>query len=283
MLADIAHAAVIPAHDDPGRPIEHAARTCHNFPGASYVLPADETEKKRLVLQHEVMKRAFDGKIVLPPIDINKAQFILDSGTGGAIWLVDLASQVNPSTILHGIDIEARLFPSPAPLNLSFSINSVTALPEGWTGRFDFVHQRILKVALCSSEWPVAVAEIFRVVRPGGASSKRLLEKRGMLVDVADRLPGMLKEAGFVNVSIEERGMKAGAWAGKDGCEVRDNYIGVYRGMKTPILNAGGLGVVDSEKEFDDFLDAVEAEWDEIEGTELEMFIMCAQKPLQTA
>jgi hypothetical protein len=49
--------------------------------------------------------------------------------------------------------------------------------------------------------------------------------------------------------------------------------------MKTPILQAGGYGVVQSEKEFDDLLDAVEAEWEQTPDAYMEFFVFTARKP----
>lgn len=50
---------------------------------------------------------------------------------------------------LHGIDIEPRVFPVNDPRvdarrNVTFSVASVTDLPEDWAGSFTFVHQRLL-------------------------------------------------------------------------------------------------------------------------------------------
>jgi hypothetical protein len=49
--------------------------------------------------------------------------------------------------------------------------------------------------------------------------------------------------------------------------------------MKTPVLNAGGYGVVQTEKEFDDLLDAVEAEWEQTPDAYMEFFVFTARKP----
>ncbi|THH06994.1 hypothetical protein EW146_g9449 [Bondarzewia mesenterica] len=218
-------------------------------------------------------------------------------------WLLDLASQINSSSILHGFDIHDKLFPSSAPSNVSFSVNSVITLLQGWANRFDLVHQRLLKAALHDAEWPIVVTELFRVTRLGGwlqlveldkwnsreatrshqALVMHLFNARGMLYDCVEQLLMTLEQTRFTNVKVQKRGLAASAWAGLEGNEVRDNFIGVYGGMKTPILNARGFGIVDSEKAFDDLLNAVQREWDQTEGTEIEIVIICAQKPLALA
>ncbi|KAG7441924.1 S-adenosyl-L-methionine-dependent methyltransferase [Guyanagaster necrorhizus] len=281
------------------KPIEHISRTFHNFPGSKYVLPADAAEHERLLLQHKVLNRAFQNRLVLAPVNLDKAQFVLDSGTGAGVWLTDLSLRISPSSILHGIDIEGRLFPSGPAGIVSFSINSVTNLPPEWSGRFDLVHQRLLLAALTNVEWPKAVEEMFKALRPGGwiqlgeagpwhagENNAKLVElirtlfvSRGLLLDIANDLPNLLKEAGFINIVIQAQDIPLGAWAGEEGCEGRDNFMGVFRGMKTPILRSGGLGIVDSEAALDKIYDAAEQEWNEHHGATLTFYIAYAQKP----
>ena len=49
--------------------------------------------------------------------------------------------------------------------------------------------------------------------------------------------------------------------------------------MKTPILRSGGLGLVNSEAEFDKLIDSTEDEWNRTEGSEIDFYIFVAQKP----
>jgi hypothetical protein len=183
---------------------------------------------------------------------------------------------------------------------VSFSLNSVTSLPEEWSGRFDLVHQRLLLAALTNTEWPQAIEGMFKVLRPGGwiqlgeagpwhagEANVKLVElvrtlfvSRGLLLDIANDLPNFLKEAGFINIVIEAQDIPLGAWGGEAGCEGRDNFMGVFRGMKTPILKSGGLGIVDSEAALDAVYDSAEQEWNEHHGAALTFYIVHAQKPL---
>ncbi|KAI5117083.1 hypothetical protein M0805_009487 [Coniferiporia weirii] len=282
-------------------PIPHSPRVFNNYPGSSYVLPADEQEAKRLTLQHKLFKAVFEGRILLPHFKKNSSYAVLDSGSGTGAWLLDIASQLSPSAILHGIDIEGRLFPQVRPLNMSFSVTSVTALPKEWTKKFDFVHQRLLFAALKQSEWTQALGHMYRVLKPGGwvqlgefgehyagpvndkhsRLRRALFASRDLVVDVSDELPSLLRKAGFVNITVETRSIPLGAWAGQQGLEARDNFISVFRAMKTPILKSGGFGYVDSEEDFDWLIDALEKEWDETKGAEKKAQIVYAQRPVE--
>ncbi|KLO06309.1 hypothetical protein SCHPADRAFT_895563 [Schizopora paradoxa] len=278
--------------------IHHTERNYQSYPGSNYVLPSDDREARRLNLQHEALKHAYEGRIILAPYDSASAYVVLDSGVGSASWTLDASKQLSPSAILHGIDIERKLFPSIRPDNVSFSINSITSLPTEWTERFDFVHQRLLVAALRRDEWVTAISNMHRAIRPGGwvqlgevgtwhagpVTAKHiklvqtLFESRQLVLGVSKDLPKMLEEGGFKNVSIESRSIPIGSWAGPKGCQARDNFIEVFRGMKTPMLRLGGLGFVSSEKDFDALVDNLEAEWDATEGSEFDFHIIYGQK-----
>jgi len=284
-------------------PIPHVARKSQNYPGSNYLLPADEQERERLITQHHMLTKAF-GKQLLPPLNPDEIQHVLDSGTGAGIWITELAKQVPSTATLHGIDIELALVPSTPPPNLSFSLNTITKLPSEWTGRFDLVHQRFLMGALRKAEWVSAIAEMYRVLRPGGwvqllegsdfmlgsrcqtgcqATLQLLIQQlhlhRDLLVPCANHVPQLLEEAGFINLTVERRYFPLGRAGGEVGATHAYTLGGVYRGMKTPILRAGGLGIIDSEKAYDELLEAVENEWHNHAGNGTHYFAIVAQKP----
>ncbi|KAI5121038.1 hypothetical protein M0805_008614 [Coniferiporia weirii] len=276
-------------------------RLFHSYPGASYILPADDKEVERLRLQHRMLRAAFEDRVLLVPLEPQSSYFVLDSGAGPAAWLLDAAAQLPPTSILHGIDIESRNFPRTRPANVSFSVTSITALPDAWAGRFDIVHQRLLKAALRRAEWPQAISEIARALRPGGwaqlcelaswtsgpitARHRRLHDAifaaRGLYIDVTYDLPETLSAAGLVDVRVETRAVPLGAWAGPPGVDLRDDLSGVYRAMKTAVFNSGGLGFFEKEEEFDRFMDDMEKEWDTTEGGEAVFHVVCARKPFE--
>ncbi|KAJ6596140.1 S-adenosyl-L-methionine-dependent methyltransferase [Mycena vulgaris] len=289
--------------------IEHAAREYQAYPGSQYVLPADHEEKDRLILQHQTLKKLFGDRILLAPIELEGNDKVLEVGTGPGLWILDLAASVDPSVSMVGVDIERRLFPSSHPKNIEFQVESVTNLPANWTATFSLVHQRLLILALQISEWPVALGEIYRVLRPGGwvqlgecatiiegeypnkpcmeklvTMYLRLTKSRDLYPDCAEGIPKMLEDAGFVDIRCESKIQQLGKWAGELGVANRINHAGMFRGIKTPILGAGGYGYVGSEEEYEALLDGVEREWDETPttespGTQRGFFLFWARKP----
>ncbi|KAH9934364.1 S-adenosyl-L-methionine-dependent methyltransferase [Fomitopsis serialis] len=286
------------------QPIAHQGRTYQSYPGSNYVLPSDAPERERLSLQHRLLKSVFEDRVILPPVIISPEDSVLDSGTGSGTWLLDAIESIPAPTAVHAVDIESRLWPVNDPRvvargNVDFHVGSITSLPEDWTARFKLVHQRLLVAALRSPEWVQALREIFRVLQPGGwvqlgevgpwkagpaterhtALLLALFRDKDLVLDCATHIPDVLREVGFTDVFVEERTMPMGRWAGQPGIDARNNFLGVFRGMKTPILNGGGYGFVASETEFDALLDEVEREMDETPGAEIKFYIICARKP----
>ncbi|KAJ7130770.1 S-adenosyl-L-methionine-dependent methyltransferase, partial [Mycena crocata] len=292
-------------------PIDHAPRNYQAYPGSQYALPTDDVERQRplnnrfsLILQHRTSKAHYENRILLAPVSLNGNDKVLDVGTGPGFWVSDLAASVDSAVPMVAIDIESRLFPASPPRNVEFRVESVTNLPPNWTNTFSLVHQRLLMIALQILQWPVALREIYRVIRPGGwvqlaeftaweegqypekpcmeklvAMYRCLVKSRNLYIDCAEGIPKMLQEAGFADIQSESRMHRMGKWAGELGVANRINHVGVFRGIKIPILKAGGYGYVNSEAEYDALLEGLEREWDEIPGTEKEFVIFWARKP----
>ncbi|KAJ7866148.1 hypothetical protein B0H13DRAFT_2253964 [Mycena leptocephala] len=278
--------------------IRHTPRDYQAYPGSKYVLPTDDQERQRvsrLILQHNALKSLFENRIMFAPVPLDRTDAILDIGTGPGLWVLDVAQNVDPSVRMVAVDIESRLFPASAPKNIEFRVESVTNLPAEWNDTFSLVHQRLLILALQVSEWPKALREIYRLAEfaswrqsecRGKPHTKKLAamyqclaHSRNLYVECARDMPAMLEEVGFVDIHSMSRMQVIGKWAGETGVANRLNHVGMFRGIKTPILEAGGFGYVTSEAEYDDLLCGLEREWDEIPGTEKEFVIFVARKP----
>ncbi|KAJ6516921.1 S-adenosyl-L-methionine-dependent methyltransferase [Mycena vitilis] len=287
--------------------IEHATRQYHAYPGAQYALPTDDAERQRLLRQHNCLKALFGNRIVLAPAPLCANDRVLDIGTGPGCWVLDLASSVDPAVHIVGVDIASGLFPGCPPKNVAFQVGSVTSLPSDWTDTFTLVNQHLLMLALKTTEWPQALAEIHRVLRPGGwvqlgeymawfeghqpekpcmeklvSLYRRLAHSRDLYIDCASNMREMMQSVGFVDIQAERRVSVMGKREGEDkvaGTMV-DINVGVFRGIKTPILQAGGYGIVATESEYDALVEGLEKEWDEIiPRTKKEFVVFWARKP----
>jgi SAM-dependent methyltransferase len=186
---------------------------------------------------------------------------------------------------------------------MTFGVASVLDLPDEWTNKFDFVHQRLLVAALKCDEWAIAIREIFRATKPGGFAElcectplktgcgpysrryldgyREVMKHYDMDFDIVYRIPGLLLEAGFVDVHAEARIVKFGPAGGEDGRRIALTQAGVARGIGGPLAMAGGLGVVSNQNEWEALIDEVEKEWESKEGSTAEYpwFIITARKP----
>lgn len=229
-------------------------------------------------------------------------------GSISGTWLLDILKEIPTSTAVYAIDIEPKLFPVNEELiasrgNVHFETATITKLPMIWSNKFNLIHQRLLVAALREGEWQLALAEMMRGLLPGGwvqlgevgswsagpftSTHLRLVQQlfkaKGLMLDCARHIPDMLRASGFVNIQTVERTIPLGKWAGEEGVKARDNFIGVFKGIKTPILNAGGLGVVETEAEFDALLESVEKEWDNTRDSTIEFHVFYAQKPFMSS
>lgn len=75
-----------------------------------------------------------------------------------------------PEGELHGYDISSHFFPTEIPKNMEFFIlDAREPVPKELEGTYDLVHVRLLSMGLEASDWPWAVANLSRLLKPGGA------------------------------------------------------------------------------------------------------------------
>jgi SAM-dependent methyltransferase len=211
---------------------------------------------------------------------------------------MDLISEMPPTVKVHGIDIEGNRFPKSYPSNVSFSIGSILSLPPDWTKKFDFVHQRLLMSGLKREQWPVAISEIYRALKPGGWAQlgeygcwgygagpasdahfriyNQLYKHNGLALRIFAEIPDMLRDADFTNVHFERRAYLIGGEAGKEG---RFNLIGHFRSVVPQVMRYDGFGLVQSEEQYEGIITAMEREWERLDSAESEVVYVWAQKP----
>ncbi|KAF8999969.1 hypothetical protein BDQ17DRAFT_1327997 [Cyathus striatus] len=120
-------------------------------------------------------------------------------------------------------------------------------MPKEWENSFKLVHQCLLMAGLQVEHWLKATHEMYHVVVPGGWVQLR-----------------ELKLAGFKNICIEHRSIPLSGWGSRNSQEAMVNWIEVFWALKTPTLNGGGFGYINSESEFDKMINEVEQEWDQL-------------------
>jgi SAM-dependent methyltransferase len=177
-----------------------------------------------------------DGKYSLRAPEILIANSSVPSLIRGGLgtWLRSLYEKF-PKRKLEfvGVDIGSALFPSTEAQDtdgITLHAHNVTApFPSSWNNTFDVVHQRLLVWGLKTPDWPRAIANYKAVLKPGGylhlveiefisktaphPSSRPQLQKQsklqqwstkefGMDIDIAYKLPDLLKESGFEDVKL---------------------------------------------------------------------------------
>lgn len=210
---------------------------------------------------------------------------------------MDMAAEMPPTVKIHGTDIAGNRFPTSHPDNVSFSVCSVLSLPQEWTGRFDYIHQRLLMGALKREEWPVAIAAMWRTVKPGGwvqlgefafrdydigpatdawcAIHSQLYRRNDLVYRIFAEIPDLLREVGFRDVHVECRGYPIGGEKGKAG---RFSLLEYYRGVKPKVVE---LGLLKSDQEAEESLLAMEKELESVDDAEIALAYTWAQKPLK--
>lgn len=199
---------------------------------------------------------------------------------------------------MHAVDLSSDNFPPSPPSNVHFSLASVTNLPRHWTDTFDFVNQRLLFGALLREQWPEALAEIHRVLKPGGVVQlveidlyhplpesptvmhyrqlhEAAFDKAGLFGRVSTKLQDMLTASGFVGVKSEAKHNPMGKMWGEIGIQGAKAFGGALRKSWSLFLKEGS---VKSKEEYNELMDRLEHEWDG-QGTQYRCMIVWARKP----
>ena len=234
--------------------------------GIPYVLPADLEEMNRLDFQHFLLRQTFKGNFAAP---IGDPRSILDVGSGTGRWAREMA-QTFPRASVVGLDV------NPPPADEVAGSSGVEPLPPNYTfaagnvleglpfpdASFDFVHMRLLVLAIPHDRWPFVISELARVTRPGGwvesveATTLQhggpavdllmewivaLLARRG--IDFADggKVGGLLRAAGLMNITAYDLGLPFGEYNDRTARLLATDFFngvkaygGLLQGIATP-------------------------------------------------
>lgn len=168
-----------------------------------------------------------------------------------------------PNATVYGIDINPELFPNirePVPSNCLFTQSNLLnrlSFPDKY---FDFVFQRFLYLGLTVDDWPIALKELRRVMKPGAWIelfepcmrvhragprtrevmrwiSRLLQEERGLDFDFAgEKMKEMCaKELGFINVRLDRLSIPVGSWGGRVGQAMAENMVLIFQNLQSAL------------------------------------------------
>ncbi|CAO3692914.1 unnamed protein product [Rhizopus stolonifer] len=145
-------------------------RSYHNEEKATYWMPKDDEEQQRLTGQHFAFKELYDGNLlssVKKELDFETGISILDIGCGSGVWIMDMIYDY-PNCEYHGCDIVDTTNKILKIDQFTFTYgNILKGLPYA-DNTFDFINMRLFIYALREDQWPSAIEEAIRVVKPGG-------------------------------------------------------------------------------------------------------------------
>ncbi|KAF9982981.1 hypothetical protein BGZ75_005561 [Mortierella antarctica] len=213
----------------------------------------------RLHLQHYILKVALEGNIHVPLPENGR---VIDFGCGPATWCMDMATE-NQTVNFVGVDISA-IFPTAIfPRNCNFYHENFLDGVSQPDSSFDVVFQRNVSCGLTFELWQKAMAEAFRVLKPGGyyecVEAEYMLHNCGpftteyfehllmimaygsvdpLLVRSLDRL---MVAAGFRDVKVKEYCVPIGQWGGKIGVMWQQNVLTGMSAVKSQLSKTAGM------------------------------------------
>jgi len=220
--------------------------------GIPYMLPADMEEINRLDFQHYLLRHAFQGNYAAP---IRRPTSILDVGTGTGRWAREMAAAF-PQARVVGLDINPPPTDAPDlnPPNYAFILaNVLEGLPFP-DASFDFVHMRLMVLALPADRWAFVVNELARVTQPGGwvesveyggeknggAAVGQLMRwgtqasaLRGIDTSYHSRVGELMRAAGLANVLTHELDIPLGTWGGRVGSMEAVNLVSAQKALSS--------------------------------------------------
>ena len=206
-----------------------------------YLLPKDVSESNRLDLQHYMLRYVLRGNFMAP---VRDARSILDVGCGTGRWGAEMAQQF-PAANVVGVDlvppaitdVAVRQGREKTPDNYVFVQGDVTKGLPFEDNSFDFVHMRLVVMALTAATWLPAIQELHRVTRPGGwielvdttvtarvpgaqqwtTWAQTLATMRGIDLTAGAKVGSFLRQAGLLDVQEIALEIPIGPWGGRIG------------------------------------------------------------------
>src|SRR5579859_2085078 len=145
--------------------------TDQHSPG--YWLEAGESESAYVFLQHRSFTAALGG-LIPQAIPTAEVRDVLDAGCGPGGWAIDVVEKY-PQMHVTGIDNSElaihdawRRAQMSMAGGVAFQHMDVTQALHFNDQSFDLVHMRSASPFIHAGAWPTVIAELIRVLRPGG-------------------------------------------------------------------------------------------------------------------
>ncbi|CAG8576878.1 6455_t:CDS:2 [Dentiscutata heterogama] len=197
----------------------------------SYILPLDDDEIDRMILQHYIFQNFWKSDFSSPiESSLERGAKMLDIGCGPGVLILELASKY-PRSHFTGCDIVANYPLHIKPGNSTFvKANVIEGLP--------FPDNTFMMFALTTKDWPFAIKEMVRVTKPGGwieimerdiywynegedvkTWRKRVVDglkaEKGIDLIISPHMPNYLAaNKSLTNISRDERVEPLGSWGG---------------------------------------------------------------------
>uniref|UniRef100_A0A0W0GCY2 Methyltransferase domain-containing protein n=1 Tax=Moniliophthora roreri TaxID=221103 RepID=A0A0W0GCY2_MONRR len=281
--------------------------TSGEIPQSNYcILTRGQAERDRLDKQFWFHSK-YHGRDLVCDSRISIPDDVLFAG----VWIRSLAKQVPSSVELYAVDLAPTIWSSEGvPSNVHYSVQSITSLPGDWTSKFDFVNQSLVAIALKRPDWPKALAELYRVLKPGGyvqltelttyppfpktspppeMPDKDILQVMHRLSKMMDYLehptieiPRMLEDVGFREIStdLKPRPTLGKRFGGEHGADALEVSRGAMAAVKDITLLNDGFGIVRNGEEFDVLMDHHVKECEEFGLPGWEYCFITARKPI---
>ncbi|GCE14780.1 class I SAM-dependent methyltransferase [Tengunoibacter tsumagoiensis] len=251
-----------------------------------YLIDLDQAaEKTRLTEQEKLITKAMGG-LFPEGQDLSQARKLLDMACGPGSWVTEVARKypeleviggdINPTFVNNG-NLQAEI---DGLKNLSFQIMDIRKPLPFDDNTFDLVNARLILGFMDREAWPILIAEVKRILRPGGvirlseceyastsspalqringylsqalAAQGRTFSPDGRSFGLTHRIGKLLQEAGFS--SISKRAFHIDSSYGSDLHEstLHDSDV-VFVLLRPYLIQSGAL----NEKEYDELYEAI--------------------------
>jgi len=247
----------------------------------AYLLPRHPAEVDRLDVQHHALREARGGNFLAP---VESPALVVDVGTGTAQWAHEVCQQF-PDALVIGLDLVPGKPGGPANYR-GVRGNVLQGLPIR-DGCADFVHQRLLFSGVPVRSWQAEVAELVRVVRPGGwvelveAATEFLpaspaMERLSEMLRRLNRTRGLdstsivfrsidsyLTAAGLARVERQTLVLPVGEWGGRIGSLMASDVRALFLRLCDVFQGAFGVPLAECHE----LVRTAQAEWEQYHTT----------------